>query len=81
MFVQRVVIKNYRCLKAADVTFNDGMNVIVGNNECGKIDPARGDPPRANGPAQWSTATDRASPLIGMIRLESKPMQSTSNAG
>lgn len=36
MFIQRVVIENYRCLKGADVTFNDRMNVIVGNNECGK---------------------------------------------
>lgn len=36
MFIQRVVIKNYRCLKAADVAFNEKLNVIVGNNECGK---------------------------------------------
>lgn len=36
MFIQRVVIENYRCLKAADVTLNDRMNVIVGKNECGK---------------------------------------------
>lgn len=36
MFIQRVIIKNYRCLKQADVTFNSKMNVIVGNNECGK---------------------------------------------
>ena len=36
MFIQRVVIENYRCLKKADVTFNPQMNVIVGKNECGK---------------------------------------------
>ncbi|WP_274423904.1 ATP-dependent nuclease [Chelativorans sp. YIM 93263] len=36
MFIERVVIENYRCLKKADVTFNEKMNVIVGNNECGK---------------------------------------------
>ena len=36
MFIQRAIIKNYRCLRAADVIFNDRMNVIVGNNECGK---------------------------------------------
>ncbi len=36
VFIQRVIIENYRCLKAADVTFNERMNVIVGNNECGK---------------------------------------------
>ena len=36
MFIQRAVIKNYRCLKQANVTFNENLNVIVGNNECGK---------------------------------------------
>ena len=36
MFIQRAVIKNSRCLKQANVTFNDKLNVIVGNNECGK---------------------------------------------
>ena len=36
MFIQRVVVKNYRCLKKANVTFNEKLNVIVGNNECGK---------------------------------------------
>lgn len=36
MFIHRVVIQNYRCLKAADVVMNDKLNVIVGNNECGK---------------------------------------------
>jgi putative ATP-dependent endonuclease of the OLD family len=36
VFIQRVVVKNYRCLKAANVTLNEKLNVIVGNNECGK---------------------------------------------
>ncbi|MPT47972.1 MAG: DUF2813 domain-containing protein [Sphingobium sp.] len=36
MYIQRVVIKNYRCLKEADVALNQNLNVIVGNNECGK---------------------------------------------
>lgn len=36
MFIQRVVVKNYRCLQKANVTFNEKLNVIVGNNECGK---------------------------------------------
>lgn len=36
MFIQRAIIKNYRCLKQADVRFNDRLNVIVGHNECGK---------------------------------------------
>lgn len=36
MFIQRAIIKNYRCLKQANVTFNDRLNVIVGHNESGK---------------------------------------------
>ncbi|MCE2972944.1 MAG: AAA family ATPase [Sediminibacterium sp.] len=36
LFIQRAVIRNYRCLKQANVTFNEKLNVIVGNNECGK---------------------------------------------
>lgn len=36
MFIQRALIKNYRCLEDADVTFNARLNVIVGHNECGK---------------------------------------------
>lgn len=36
MFIQRVVVKNYRCLQEADVILNEKLNVIVGSNECGK---------------------------------------------
>lgn len=36
MFLTRVIVANYRCLKKADVPLNPGLNVIVGNNECGK---------------------------------------------
>lgn len=36
MSIQRAVIKNYRALIAADVTFHNGMNVVVGDNEAGK---------------------------------------------
>ena len=36
MFITRVTVSNYRCLKTADVPLNEGLNVIVGNNECGK---------------------------------------------
>lgn len=36
MYIQRIIVKNYRCLKVADVTLNEKLNIIVGNNECGK---------------------------------------------
>jgi len=36
MFISRVIVKNYRCLKWADVPLNPDINIIVGNNECGK---------------------------------------------
>jgi predicted ATPase len=36
VFISRVVVKNYRCLRHADVPLNPDLNIIVGNNECGK---------------------------------------------
>ena len=37
MFITRVTVsRTTRCLKTADVPLNEGLNVIVGNNECGK---------------------------------------------
>lgn len=36
MFISRVIVTNYRCLKGADLQLNPGLNVIVGNNESGK---------------------------------------------
>jgi putative ATP-dependent endonuclease of the OLD family len=36
MFISQVVVRNYRCLRKADVSFHQTLNVIVGNNECGK---------------------------------------------
>ncbi len=36
MPIQRVIVKNYRTLRHADVTFRDDINIIVGNNEAGK---------------------------------------------
>ncbi len=32
----RVKVTNYRCLASADVTLNPELNIIVGDNECGK---------------------------------------------
>src|SRR5258708_6408338 len=36
MHITKVVIKNYRCLKDTTVDLNDHLNILVGNNECGK---------------------------------------------
>lgn len=36
MHLTKVVVKNYRCLRDCTVNLNDKLNVIVGNNECGK---------------------------------------------
>ncbi len=36
MTIQRVIVKNYRALRSADVKLSDGLNVIVGDNETGK---------------------------------------------
>lgn len=36
MYITKVIIKNYRCLRDCTVLLNDKLNVIVGNNERGK---------------------------------------------
>jgi putative ATP-dependent endonuclease of the OLD family len=36
MYITKVVIKNYRCLKDTTVDLNPHLNILVGNNECGK---------------------------------------------
>jgi putative ATP-dependent endonuclease of OLD family len=36
LYISRVIICNYRCLKTADVTLNPDLNTIVGDNESGK---------------------------------------------
>lgn len=36
MPIERVIVKNYRTLKNADVKFGEGVNIIVGENETGK---------------------------------------------
>lgn len=36
MPVSRLIVKNYRCLEAADVAFAAGTNIIVGDNDTGK---------------------------------------------
>lgn len=35
--IERVVIKNYKCIKNANIVFNKFKNIIVGNKWCRKI--------------------------------------------
>ena len=34
--IEKFVIKNYKCIKDANITFNEFKNIIVGNNGVGK---------------------------------------------
>jgi len=34
--IERVIIKNYRAIRDANIKFGDNVNIIVGNNEAGK---------------------------------------------
>ena len=36
MYISKVVIKNYRCLSDSFIELNTKLNIIVGDNECGK---------------------------------------------
>lgn len=36
MHITKAIIKNYRCLRDCTTVLNDGLNIIVGDNECGK---------------------------------------------
>ncbi|MHC2089703.1 ATP-dependent nuclease [Methylobacterium sp. CM6244] len=36
MFIKKVFIENYRCLRHCTTVLNDQLNIVVGNNECGK---------------------------------------------
>jgi len=36
MTIERVVIRNPKGLRATDLTFSKGLNVLVGDNETGK---------------------------------------------
>ncbi len=36
ILVEKLKIKNYKCFKDFEITFNEGINIIVGNNEEGK---------------------------------------------
>lgn len=36
MHITKVVIRNYRCLRNCTTSLNDKLNIVVGDNECGK---------------------------------------------
>jgi putative ATP-dependent endonuclease of OLD family len=36
MYIRKLIVKNYRVLKEVNIDFNDHLNIIVGDNECGK---------------------------------------------
>jgi putative ATP-dependent endonuclease of OLD family len=36
MRITKVIIENYRCLKKSVVPLDDHLNIVVGDNECGK---------------------------------------------
>ena len=36
MSIERVIVRNYRVLRSADVRLRHDLNVIVGDNESGK---------------------------------------------
>lgn len=36
MHITRAIIKNYRCLKDSNIELNEKLNIVVGDNECGK---------------------------------------------
>lgn len=36
MKLNRCIVKNFRCLKSADLCFGDQINIVVGDNEAGK---------------------------------------------
>lgn len=36
MHISKVIIQNYRCLRSCTMPLNEKLNIIVGNNECGK---------------------------------------------
>lgn len=36
MYITHVIVQNYRCLRTADIALNRELNILVGNNECGK---------------------------------------------
>lgn len=36
MAIEKVIVKNYRALREAEISFGEGANIIVGDNEAGK---------------------------------------------
>ena len=36
MYLERMTIKNFRCIKEATIYFNEGLNILIGENNSGK---------------------------------------------
>lgn len=36
MYISKIRIQNFRCFKDVEIEFNEGLNVIIGGNNCGK---------------------------------------------
>ncbi|RXE59640.1 ATP-dependent nuclease [Acetivibrio mesophilus] len=36
MYISRLKIQNFRCFQDVEIEFNEGLNVIIGENNCGK---------------------------------------------
>src|SRR5690554_5794706 len=36
MYLERMTIKNFRCIKDATIYFNEGLNILIGENNSGK---------------------------------------------
>lgn len=36
MYINKLIVRNFKCLKDADIDFNPHLNIIVGDNESGK---------------------------------------------
>ncbi|MCS4468052.1 AAA family ATPase [Clostridium botulinum] len=36
MYISKLEINNFRCYEDVDIEFNEGLNIIIGENNCGK---------------------------------------------
>lgn len=36
MYIKKVKIQNFKCYREFEIELNDGLNIVVGNNDAGK---------------------------------------------